>query len=141
MEDPNKPPAAAVPPPVLPKIKLSLRLSDDEWNAFRKFLFERTKEHDEETAFKEENKGIHDYVVLMMEFYEYGRQGVIPPPWQDAYDTMKKRQHNTAFQQYMEMKQKVLQDQERFEELESIDLSKLIADPIKNVITNKKRKK
>ena len=131
-------------PPPLPKIKISLqhqgRVSEAEWKEFRKFLFDTTKEHDEETAFKKENKGIHDFVVFMMDFYEWGRQGVIPPPWQEAYETMRKRQHNTEFQQYMEMKRKVLENQDRFESLESIDLTKLLGGTMKNIVENKKRK-
>lgn len=116
------------------------KLSNEDWGEFRKFLFQTTKEHDEETAFKEENQGIHEFTLMMLDIYDCGRNQMMPPQWKDAYETMKKRQRDQDFIEYMTMKKKVLEKQEHYEHLESVDLTKLTGGPMRNFL-NKKRKK
>jgi hypothetical protein len=115
-------------------------INDEEWLKLKLFLLEKSKEHDEVTGFTSSNFGLSLIIEMCIEFYEYGRNKSLPPNWEDAFEILKKRE-SFEFQNYLNLKESLKIMENRFEDLDSLDLNQLTGGPMSEFLKKKKIKK
>lgn len=101
---------------------------DDNWVKFSKFLKEEADEHDTNTAFEEQNKGLAVFIRMSIHFYECGRKGEIPPEWKEAYEIYIKRTSDPQFDQYIQQKKNVARLEQKYKKIEHLNMRPLVGD-------------
>lgn len=120
-------------PPPPPDAFGYMPLSNVDWEAFRKTIFDDARDHDHETAFGEDNYNMHAALQFIMHIYQCGRESVLPPEWVDAYRTMQVRR-GEDWDRYQEAMLRVEELGKRMEQHEYINLSTVVGEPVSAVL-------
>jgi len=112
---------------------------EQDWQELKALLHEKTKEHDDHTAFSKGNMGLSMFTDAMISAYEHGRKHTCPPEWQQALTIVKARR-TEEFQAYQRKKREVIHDEERFGHLETLDATELVGGPMRDFLTKKVKK-
>lgn len=113
-------------------------MSDVDWNELREFIRTASKQHDERTAFSADHMGLTLLVDMMIDMYDAGRRHSIPAQWADAYASMIGRR-DPEFQAHLARKRQVIQEQPKWDRLETLDMQQLTDGPMHKFL--KKRQK
>ena len=115
-------------------------VSDADWKELKALLLDKSKHHDEMTAFSTKNMGLSVFIEMATDVYECGRSQTLPEQWKDAYHVMKQRQ-GIAFQTYLKRKRELAEMEAQFEPLESLDMTELTGGPMKKFLRKKTKEK
>lgn len=108
-------------------------LDESDWNELRSLMLGITREHDEATAFTNENMGLHALMELMVLCYEHGRHKTLPPNWQDAYKVMIGRR-DPLYKIHVKHRDLVRSQRAEFQHLEQLDVTELTGGPMQNFL-------
>lgn len=115
-------------------------LNDVDWVELRQLLLDITREHDETTAFTNDNMGLHALMDLMVICYEHGRQRTLPPNWVDAHRVMLGRRA-PLYKIHVQQRELVRKQRTDFEHLEQLDMTELTGGPMQQFLRDRQPKK
>lgn len=109
-------------------------LSNADWEALRQLMLDEAQEHDQDTAFTENNHNVHAALAFLLQVYQYGRERVLPPQWADAFATLEFRRTD-AWKLYQQARKWLEQvEKDMTHQHEYINLSQVIGEPMQAVL-------